>query len=141
MTEPTFETPYDRSSVKHNYSRESHGYLHSLRPSTSLRAAHIRRVLDLMELSLQRQQLDRAFRCWAIIVRCSEANLNLAGFQAFARHFLSAGRSPISRRSQSGTTVLPTRGLVALRERTLSRIADGRMREALEDVEVYVVSV
>lgn len=137
MAKPVFEPPIDRRSAKRNYSSESHAYIYSLNPSASVRAAHIRRVFDLMELSLQRQQLDRATRCWAILVRCKEVHLSFSGFQSFARYFLTASSQRDGHRSQSA--ILPTRGLVALRERTLSRIAEGRMREALEDVEVYVV--
>lgn len=45
--------------------------LHSKRPRTA-RKVHIRRLYDVLQLSIQRQDFTRARRAWAILARCKE---------------------------------------------------------------------
>lgn len=40
------------------------------------RKVHIRRLYDLLHLSLQRNDRDQARRAWAILVRCPEVDWN-----------------------------------------------------------------
>lgn len=41
------------------------------RPTTA-RKVHIRRLIDVLQLSLLRRDYDRARRAWAILIRCKE---------------------------------------------------------------------
>lgn len=43
------------------------------RPTTA-RKVHLRRLIDVLQLSLLRRDLDRARRAWAILIRCKEIN-------------------------------------------------------------------
>jgi RNA polymerase I-specific transcription initiation factor RRN11 len=45
--------------------------LDSKKPSTA-RMVHIRRVYDILQLSLQRGDLSRARKAWCILARCKE---------------------------------------------------------------------
>ena len=126
-----FELPYDSTAAP--YSTTAHRQLPILKEDSSVRAEHIRRLIDLLEISLQRNDSARAYRCWAILVRCYEVDLVATGWQSFARYFVSAS-STSSQPGSSGTVQML--GTEALRERVLSGIAEGRIRETLEDLEV-----
>ncbi|TFY69412.1 hypothetical protein EVJ58_g427 [Rhodofomes roseus] len=58
-------------------SRAEHTFLftssNAKRPTTA-RKVHIRRLIDILQLSLQRQDYDRARRAWTILIRCKEIN-------------------------------------------------------------------
>lgn len=41
---------------------------------TTARQVHIRRLYDLLQLCLQRNDISRAKRAWAILARCKEVN-------------------------------------------------------------------
>ena len=56
------------SSHDHNFFFAS---LQSKRPLTA-RKVHIRRLYDILQLCIQRQDLSRARRTWAILARCKE---------------------------------------------------------------------
>ena len=43
------------------------------RPATA-RKVHIRRLIDVLQLSLLRRDYDRACRAWTILIRCKEIN-------------------------------------------------------------------
>lgn len=63
MTAPIFELPIPRRKADQ----------FSLNPTTGgLRKLHIRRLYDLLHLSLLRRDLVRASKCWKILVRCRE---------------------------------------------------------------------
>lgn len=47
--------------------------LDSKQPLTA-RKVHLRRLYDILELSIQRQDFERAKRVWAILARCKEIN-------------------------------------------------------------------
>ena len=47
--------------------------LGSKQPSTT-RKAHIRRLYDILQLSIQRHDVQRAQRAWSILARCKEIN-------------------------------------------------------------------
>jgi RNA polymerase I-specific transcription initiation factor RRN11 len=42
------------------------------KPPQTARKIHLRRLYDILQLSIQRHDLDRARRAWAILVRCRE---------------------------------------------------------------------
>ncbi|KAI6105877.1 hypothetical protein F5141DRAFT_1126535 [Pisolithus sp. B1] len=55
----------------------NHQFLFSLfedKPRLTSRRIHIRRLYDILHLSLQRQDLVRAQRAWAILARCNEVH-------------------------------------------------------------------
>ena len=54
-----------------------HPFLFSLledRPRLTSRRVHLRRLYDVLHLSLQRHDMERARRAWAILARCNEVN-------------------------------------------------------------------
>lgn len=55
-------------SVNHNFLFES---LDSKSPPTA-RKVHIRRLYDILELCIQRNDFDRAKRAWCVLIRCKE---------------------------------------------------------------------
>lgn len=44
------------------------------RTPTTARKVHIRRLYDVLQLSIQRNDFPRAKRAWAILARCKEMN-------------------------------------------------------------------
>ena len=46
----------------------------SLEPTSSARKFHIRRLHDILQLSIQRNDLARAKKAWAILARCDEVD-------------------------------------------------------------------
>ena len=42
--------------------------------SATARKVHIRRLIDVLQLSLLRRDYDRARRAWTILIRCKEIN-------------------------------------------------------------------
>lgn len=55
----------------------NHQFLFSLledKPRLTSRRIHIRRLYDILHLSLQQQDMARARRAWAILARCNEVN-------------------------------------------------------------------
>jgi RNA polymerase I-specific transcription initiation factor Rrn11 len=46
----------------------------SLEPTSSARNFHIRRLQDILQLSVQREDFSRAKRAWAILARCTEVD-------------------------------------------------------------------
>lgn len=49
-------------------------YHHSLRNDASSRRRHIRMLNDLLYLSIERSQWDKAARAWAVLTRCPEVD-------------------------------------------------------------------
>ena len=43
-------------------------------PKRSARAFHIRRLNDILHLSVQRNDVERAKRAWTILMRCAEVD-------------------------------------------------------------------
>ena len=60
--------------------------LDSKQPSTA-RKVHIRRLYDILQLSIQRHQFQRAKRVWAILVHCKE--IDWKGLWSVGLHILS----------------------------------------------------
>ena len=60
--------------------------LDSKQPSTA-RKVHIRRLYDILQLSIQRHQFQRAKRVWAILVHCKE--IDWKGLWNVGLHILS----------------------------------------------------
>lgn len=60
--------------------------LDSKQPSTA-RKVHIRRLYDILQLSIQRHQFQRAKRVWAILVHCKE--IDWKGLWHVGLHILS----------------------------------------------------
>jgi len=57
-------------SFKHTFLFSS---LDSNQPSTA-RKVHLRRLYDILQLSFQRHQFQRAKRVWAILIQCKEVD-------------------------------------------------------------------
>ncbi|KAG9032430.1 hypothetical protein FRB95_001483 [Tulasnella sp. JGI-2019a] len=127
----------------------------SVRADTSTRRRHIRLLNDILHLSIQRGQWDKANRAWAILARCPEVDwramwhigLLLIGKQ----HDQGGGLNLDDGSSLSATTSrdrvdylktlmlrYPTRRESLLRELSLELISQERYTEALDELELYL---
>ncbi|PPR04037.1 hypothetical protein CVT24_010612 [Panaeolus cyanescens] len=116
--------------------------LNSVEPQTT-RKVHLRRLWDLLQLSLQRQQFDRAKRIWAILIRCKEFDWKVlwtTGLQILSQD---------DPKTTSHTTIEYLRTMLLqyseeresiLKELITRLLLAGRCREALDELELYLPS-
>ena len=110
------------------------GVLYSVRHDTNVRRAHLRRLLDIAHLSLERGDVPRARRAWAILSRCAEAE----GWwtDGLIRDLVDAPRGSIARKE------LISAGLSSKVERlrlvVLDHISNDDSRAALDELELCV---
>ena len=128
--EPLFAVPVAETR-KGYYDPVTHQQTASLSTSqnspANLRVDHIRRLTDIVHLCLQRRDLVRAQKAWAVLARCHEINLAAAGWSTLAREF------------DVGSQRIKAKGLDALRERVLACIDAGQEAEGLDDLETQVI--
>lgn len=79
----------------------------------SVRTQHIRRLLDIMHVCLEKGDRARAARAWTILVRCPEVKPASAGWSKVAKEFDSKGRQTSART------------VAAMTDRLLSNISRG----------------
>ncbi|KDQ07788.1 hypothetical protein BOTBODRAFT_591586 [Botryobasidium botryosum FD-172 SS1] len=114
-------------------------------PSNTSRAFHIRRLQDILQLSIQTGDLVRAKRAWCILARCKEVNwrvlwrtgLTLAGSlnESLAERTdgkLEYLRAMMLRHQDSRELIL--------QEIVLLLIDAGQYREALDEINLYLPS-
>lgn len=110
------------------------GVLYSVRHDTTVRRAHLRRLLDIAHLSLERGDVPRARRAWAIMSRCAETE----GWwtDGLIRDLVDAPRGSIARKE------LISAGLSSKVERlrlvVLDHISNDDSRAALDELELCV---
>ena len=128
--DPLFAVPVAETR-KGYYDPVTHQQTASLSTSqnspANLRVDHIRRLTDIVHLCLQRRDLVRAQKAWAVLARCHEINLAAAGWSTLAREF------------DVGSQRIKAKGLDALRERVLACIDAGQEAEGLDDLETQVI--
>jgi len=110
-----------------HYSSVAHVHYSLLRTDTSLRNTYLRRVLDILHLSLLRRDSERAQRAWSILVRCHELNLALPGWNEMSKEFAK------------DSTISMSKGVDALTDRVLAALQSGRIKDGLDDLELYVL--
>ncbi|KAG6903449.1 hypothetical protein C0995_005472 [Termitomyces sp. Mi166 len=115
----------------------------SPKPST-LRKVHIRRLYDILQFCIHRNDLERATRAWSILARCKEVpwmtmwttGLLLINAGSDAEH-------PTSNRLEYLRTMMlrhQEEREKILTELVVQLIQSGRHREALDELELYLPS-
>ncbi|KAJ3551413.1 hypothetical protein NM688_g4720 [Phlebia brevispora] len=115
------------------------------RPTTA-RKTHICRLYDILQLCIQRNDLERARRAWSILVRCKEINWKLMWRMGLT--ILSEGRDNSSaERDGKHLEYLSTMMLQfaearepIIQEMVLRLICSGEYERALEELELYLPS-
>ncbi|EGO27767.1 hypothetical protein SERLADRAFT_435521 [Serpula lacrymans var. lacrymans S7.9] len=113
------------------------------KPSTT-RKVHIRRLYDILQLSLQRKDLPRAKRAWAILSRCKEVewkSMWSTSLYLLSDHVDKIESSP-PKIDFLRTMMLqyPDERESILKELVLHLILSNRYREALDELELYLPS-
>ncbi|KAF5321498.1 hypothetical protein D9619_000653 [Psilocybe cf. subviscida] len=115
--------------------------LNSKQPSTA-RKVHIRRLYDILQLSLLRQDFARAQRAWAILARCKEVDwkaLWSTGLQILEQDG-SNGEEPTIEYLRSMMLQFPEERPVILKELVFRLLLDNNCRVALDELELYLPS-
>ncbi|KAJ7490367.1 hypothetical protein B0H11DRAFT_1022404 [Mycena galericulata] len=114
-----------------------------LNPSTT-RIIHIRRLYDVMNLCIQRNDLQRATRAWSILARCKEVDWRT--IWSTSVHILA---EDLDEREKASQKVDFLRVMMLqnsedretiLKELVLRLILSGQHREALDEVELFLPS-
>jgi hypothetical protein len=123
-----FEPPkqYKSGALRDPQAKTSYSEFQQLH---DLRTEHLRRLIDVSHVCLQRGDLDRAARAFAILVRCKNAPLAMEGWHALSMAFARPGAAGTNEavRGKSPKT---------LADSILRLIALGRSRQALDELEL-----
>ncbi|KAF9520862.1 hypothetical protein BS47DRAFT_1286631 [Hydnum rufescens UP504] len=124
----------------------------SLEPTSSARKFHIRRLQDILQLSVQREDFARAKKAWAILARCTEVDwitiwetglsvIGKATGQSLEEHDTSrmGNRERLDYLKIVMLRHKPGREQI-LQEIVLTLIASQRHQEALDELELYLPS-
>lgn len=104
------------------------------KPPRSSRKAHLRRLHDILQLCILRNDLPRARRAWAILVRCRETDWK--AMWSTAVHLVNGPeRAALLGAMQRQA---PEQGEAILREQVLRLIQERRYRDALDELELCV---
>ncbi|KAF8812279.1 hypothetical protein BYT27DRAFT_7220944 [Phlegmacium glaucopus] len=117
--------------------------LDSKRPLTT-RKVHIRRLYDILQLSIQRHDVQRAKRAWSILARCKEINwltLWRTGLHILGEAHNDEDGVPVTV-DYLRTMMLrfPDDRETILKELAFRLILAGKCREALDEIELYLPS-
>ncbi|KAJ7068466.1 hypothetical protein C8F01DRAFT_1336320 [Mycena amicta] len=116
-------------------------------PKTRRNAArkiHIRRLHDIMNISIQRNDFTRATRAWNILARCKEVDWK--SMWTTGLHILAEDLDDDEKHSRKIDFLRvmmlqrPNDREIILKELSLRLILSGRYREALDDLELYLPS-
>ncbi|KAJ6598851.1 hypothetical protein DFH09DRAFT_1243379 [Mycena vulgaris] len=106
------------------------------------RKVHIRRLYDILNVSIQRRDLARATRAWTILAHCKEVNWR--ALWSISVHLLSDELEENEPRKIEFLHVMmlqhPENRESILGEVVLRLIDSGQHREALEELELYLPS-
>ncbi|KIM91107.1 hypothetical protein PILCRDRAFT_59492 [Piloderma croceum F 1598] len=111
---------------------------------TTARKVHIRRLYDLLQLCLQRHDLPRARRAWAILARCKEVDWKTMWTTGV--HLLgedtNTSESNASRLEFLRAMMLqhPEEREIIIKELILRLVLSGRYQDALDELELYLPS-
>ncbi|KAF8913748.1 hypothetical protein CPB84DRAFT_1840552 [Gymnopilus junonius] len=115
----------------------------SKRPSTA-RKVHLRRLYDILQLSIQRRDFGRAKRVWAILARCKE--FDWKAFWTTGLHILGENNAD---EHNLETTIDYLRTMMLqypedresiLKELVFRLLLQGKCRNALDELELYLPS-
>ncbi|KAF6762175.1 hypothetical protein DFP72DRAFT_1002018 [Ephemerocybe angulata] len=111
------------------------------KPPNTARKVHIRRLYDLFQVSIQRQDFTRASRAWAILARCKEfdwMSMWMTGFLLLRGS--SSDDVPQEKLEFLRTMLLQQTGQreSILQELLFCLIRCGKYREALNELELYL---
>ncbi|KAH9077234.1 hypothetical protein EDB83DRAFT_2540624 [Lactarius deliciosus] len=116
-------------------------------PSTA-RKVHIRRLLDILHLSIQRRDLPRARKAFGLLVRCEEiewAAIWKLSLLLLADELPTSGDAPRTARQIDFLRVMmlqrPEEREALVQELVLSLVIAGRERDALDELELYLPSL
>ncbi|TFY71413.1 hypothetical protein EVG20_g1595 [Dentipellis fragilis] len=120
------------------------------KPPRTARKVHLRRLYDVFQLTLQRGDLPRARRAWAILVRCKEvswrdmwrSSLAVVGVGDAGMDADGTGAAKEKRVEFLRVLLLqhPEEREGILQEMVLLLIMSGKHREALDELELYLPS-
>ncbi|KIP10670.1 hypothetical protein PHLGIDRAFT_22116 [Phlebiopsis gigantea 11061_1 CR5-6] len=111
----------------------------------SARRVHIRRLYDILELSIHRNELPRARNAWSILVRCKEINWKImwkTGASLVATDDDDKAASTRNKVEYLTTMMLqfPEARESIIQEMILHLITTHRYRRALDELELYLPS-
>ncbi|KII94953.1 hypothetical protein PLICRDRAFT_47951 [Plicaturopsis crispa FD-325 SS-3] len=112
--------------------------------SLTARRVHLHRLYDILQLSLQRNDIPRARRAWAIFSRCKEVDWKTMWTTGV--HLLGMGMDDTLDRPEridflrAMMLQCPAERESILKELALRLIMGGKYREALDELETYLPS-
>lgn len=116
--------------------------LDSKNPNTA-RKVHIRRVYDILQLSVQRNDISRAKKAWGILARCKE--FDWKAVWTLGVHLMGTTEASTTDISRTRIEFLrslmlqhPNQKDAVLRELVLRLIQAERYKEALDELELWV---
>lgn len=122
---PDKRTVYKSGQV---YDRETHRNVPQFSLSQpDIRHKEIRRLLDIIHLSLQCNDRERAERAWAILAKRKDVDVRFQPWTQLAREFSPDGLQSAQKKSVD-----------SLIERLQHHIVRGSLRSGLDEVELYV---
>ncbi|KAJ6539554.1 hypothetical protein B0H19DRAFT_960679 [Mycena capillaripes] len=113
-------------------------------PSTA-RKIHIRRVYDVMQMCIQRNDLERATRAWTILAHCEE--INWRTMWSTSVHILAENLNDYEKSPKKVEFLRlmmlqhPEDRETILKEIVLRLILSRQYREALDELELYLPSL
>ncbi|KAF8272481.1 hypothetical protein EI94DRAFT_1677769 [Lactarius quietus] len=116
-------------------------------PSTA-RKVHIRRLLDILHLSIQRRDLPRARKAFGLLSRCEEIEWTVIWKLALlllSDELPASGNAPRTAKQLDFLRVMmlqhPEEREALVQELVLSLVMAGRERDALDELELYLPSL
>ncbi|KAH8830385.1 hypothetical protein DL96DRAFT_1784746 [Flagelloscypha sp. PMI_526] len=126
-------------------SQHFHFALFESSKSLSTRKIHIRRLYDVLLLCLQRRDLVRAQRAWAILARCPEVNwMTMWRIGLFVLTAFNDDHAPAPEHIRYLKTMmleLPSEKEPIFLELIVNLIGSGQYQAAYEELELYLPSI
>ncbi|KAJ3832105.1 hypothetical protein EV361DRAFT_941506 [Lentinula raphanica] len=109
-------------------------------PSTA-RKVHIRRLYEVLQLCIHRNDLPRARRAWSVLLRCKEINwITMWGVAIHLVEETSYGSTRKIELLRDMMLHYPDQRVNVIKELIFRLILSGRHREALDELELYLPS-
>ncbi|KAJ3754215.1 hypothetical protein EV360DRAFT_87052 [Lentinula raphanica] len=108
-------------------------------PSTA-RKVHIRRLYEVLQLCIHRNDLPRARRAWSVLLRCKE--INWITMWGVAIHLVEETSYDSTRKIELLRDMMlhyPDQRVNVIKELIFRLILSGRHREALDELELQVI--
>ncbi|KAJ4479320.1 hypothetical protein J3R30DRAFT_3477521 [Lentinula aciculospora] len=107
------------------------------------RKVHVRRLYDVLQLSIHRNDLPRARRAWSILARCKEISWTTMWNTAIYLVEETSYGDDSSRKIELLRDMMlhyPDQRVAVIKELIFRLIFSGRQREALDELELYLPS-